>query len=160
MNAGRRTTSTWWASLTQILGTSQNDYTPMWNRWRMTPALSAHYVTNRATSRALPELSPSPYPDMNHITIHTNGVANMLRHIKAHKIPACLLKEAADQLAPMLTTIFQASYTTKAPSPLPGSKQMLFPSSKRGTQRHLQTTALYPARPSAANWWNTLCSPT
>ena len=40
----------------------------------------------------------------------------MLRHIKAHKatgpdeIPARLLKEAADQLAPMLTTIFQASY--------------------------------------------------
>ena len=64
----------------------------------------------------LPELSPSPYPDMNHITIHTNGVATMLRHIKAHKatgldeIPARLLKEAADQLAPMLTTIFQASY--------------------------------------------------
>ena len=64
----------------------------------------------------LPELSPSPYPDMNHITIHTNGVAKMLRHIKAHKapgpdeIPARLLKEAADQLAPMLTTIFQASY--------------------------------------------------
>ena len=61
-------------------------------------------------------LSPSPYPDMNHITIHTNGVAKMLRHIKAHKatgpdeIPARLLKEAADQLAPMLTTIFQASY--------------------------------------------------
>ena len=64
----------------------------------------------------LPELSPIPYPDVNHITIHTNGVAKMLRHIKAHKatgpdeIPARLLKVAADQLAPMLTTIFQASY--------------------------------------------------
>ena len=57
----------------------------------------------------------SPYPDMNLITIHTNGVAKMLRHIKAHKatgpdeIPARLLKEAADKLDPMLTTIFQAS---------------------------------------------------
>ena len=53
---------------------------------------------------------------MNHITIHTNGVAKMLRHIKAHKatgpdeIPVRLLTEAADQLAPMLTTIFQTSY--------------------------------------------------
>ena len=64
----------------------------------------------------LPKLSPSPYPDMNHITIHTNEVANMLWHIKTHKasgpdeIPACLLKEAADQLALMLKTIFHASY--------------------------------------------------
>ena len=77
----------------------------------------ASVFTNEDTT-TLPELSPSPYPDMNHITIHTNGVAKMLRHIKAHKttgpdeihVPARLLKEAADQLAPMLTTIFQASY--------------------------------------------------
>ena len=34
---------------------------------------------------ALPKLSPRPNPDMNLITIHTNGVAKMLRHIKAHK---------------------------------------------------------------------------
>ena len=74
------------------------------------------YVLTSEDTTTLPELSPSPYPDKNHITIHTNGVVRMLRHIKAHKatgsdeMPVRLLKEAADQLAPMLTTIFQASY--------------------------------------------------
>ena len=53
---------------------------------------------------------------MQPITIHVNGVAKLLRNLKAHKatgpdqVPAKLLKDAADQLAPMLRTIFQASY--------------------------------------------------
>ena len=63
-----------------------------------------------------PELDPAPYPNMQPITIHVNGIAKLLRNLKAHKatgpdqVPAKLLKEAADQLAPMLWTIFQASY--------------------------------------------------
>ena len=79
-------------------------------------ATQATLLNNQFASVFTSEDSPIPYPDMNHITIHTNGVAKMLRHIKAHKatgpdeIPARLLKEAADQLAPILTTLFQASY--------------------------------------------------
>ena len=62
------------------------------------------------------DIDPAPYPNMQPITIHVNGVAKLLRNLKAHKatgpdqVPAKLLKEAADQLAPMLRTIFQASY--------------------------------------------------
>ena len=60
----------------------------------------------------MPEVTPSPFPDMDPIVIHENGVAKMLRNIKPHKatgpdeIPARLMKEAADQLAPILTMIF------------------------------------------------------
>ena len=62
------------------------------------------------------DVDPAPYPSMQPITIHVNGVAKLLRNLKAHKatgpdqVPAKLLKDAADQLAPMLRTIFQASY--------------------------------------------------
>ena len=63
----------------------------------------------------MPELEPSPYDAMPSIDIHINGVAKLLRRLKAHKatgpdeVPARLLTEAADQLAPILTTIFRAS---------------------------------------------------
>jgi len=58
----------------------------------------------------------APYYAMPPIDIHGNGVVKLLRGLKAHKstgpdeFPARLLKEAADQLAPILTTIFMASY--------------------------------------------------
>ena len=63
----------------------------------------------------MPELEPAPFEAMPGIDIHVNGVAKLLRGIKAHKatgpdaIPARLLKEAADQLAPLLTSIYRAS---------------------------------------------------
>ena len=63
----------------------------------------------------MPELEPAQYEAMPGIDIHVNGVAKLLRGIKAHKatgpdaFPARLLKEAADQLAPILTTIYMAS---------------------------------------------------
>ena len=60
----------------------------------------------------MPELEPAPYEAMPGIDIHVNRVAKLLRGIKAtgpDAIPARLLKEAADQLAPILTTIYRAS---------------------------------------------------
>ena len=63
----------------------------------------------------MPELEPAPFEAMPGIDIHVNGVAKRLRGIKAHKatgpdaIPARLLKEATDQLAPILTSIYRAS---------------------------------------------------
>ena len=63
----------------------------------------------------MPELEPAPFEAMAGIDIHVNGAAKLLRGINAHKatgpdaIPAMLLKEAADQLAPILTTIYRAS---------------------------------------------------
>ena len=63
----------------------------------------------------MPELEPAPFEAMPGIEIHVNGVAKLLRGIKAHKatgpdgIPARLLMEAADQLTPILTSIYKAS---------------------------------------------------
>ena len=73
-------------------------------------------VFNVEDDDSMPELVPSPYDIMPDINIHVNGVAKLLRGLKAHKatgpdeVPARLLKEAADQLAPILTTVFRASY--------------------------------------------------
>ena len=73
-------------------------------------------VFNVEDDDSIPDLVPSPYDIMPDIDIHVNGVAKLLRGLKAHKatgpdeVPARLLKEAADQLAPILTTVFRASY--------------------------------------------------
>ena len=62
-----------------------------------------------------PDLGESPYPTMPDISIHTGGVTNLLRNIKPHKtagpdnISARILKETADQIAPTLFLVFQAS---------------------------------------------------
>ena len=63
------------------------------------------------------------YDSMPDINIHVNGVAKLLRGLKSHKatgpdeVPARLLKEAADQLTPILTTVFRASYIQSTPPP-------------------------------------------
>jgi len=63
----------------------------------------------------MPDLGESPYPTMPDIIIHTGGVIKLLRNIKPHKaagpdnISARILKETADQLAPALSLVFQAS---------------------------------------------------
>ena len=60
---------------------------------------------------SIPDLVPSPYDSMPYINIHVNGVAKLLGGHKAHKatgtdeMPACLLREAADQLIPILTSL-------------------------------------------------------
>ena len=78
--------------------------------------ISSSSIFNVENDTDMPELEPSPYDTMPAIDIHVNGVAKLLRGLKAHKttgpdeVPARLLKEAADQLAPILTTIFTASY--------------------------------------------------
>ncbi len=63
----------------------------------------------------LPEMGPSPHPSVSSITVSCNGVTKLLRNLKPHKatgpdgIPAQLLKETAEELAPALTLLFQAS---------------------------------------------------
>ena len=74
---------------------------------------------------------------MPEIYIHVNGVAKLLRGIKAHKatgpdaIPAMLLKEAADQLAPILNTIYRASLQ-QATVPKEWRKANVVPIFKKG----------------------------
>ena len=64
---------------------------------------------------SLPDLGTSSFPRIGRIEVTTNGVIKLLKKINPHKatgpdnIPACLLKELADSLGPMLTILYQAS---------------------------------------------------
>ena len=67
------------------------------------------------TKTSLPELGPSQYPSMEDITVSCEGVFKPLKNLKLHKaarpddISLMLLKEAADEIAPAITLLFQAS---------------------------------------------------
>ncbi len=62
-----------------------------------------------------PDLGPSPYPSLPDIVVHPPGVAKLLRELNPYKatgpdkVPAKLLKEVADEIAPALALVFQAS---------------------------------------------------
>jgi hypothetical protein len=63
----------------------------------------------------LPDLGISPTPEMNKITINTEGAHNLLQHLKPNKatgledIPTKFLKEVSIEISPLITFIFQAS---------------------------------------------------
>ena len=65
-----------------------------------------------------PNKGKSPYTTMADIQINVKGVHKLLKNLKPHKatgpdaIPSCILKTAADQLAPILTELYQASLNT------------------------------------------------
>ena len=88
---------------------------------------------------------PSPYDIMPDIDIQVNGVAKLLRGLKAHKVigpdevPARLLKEAADQLAPILTTVFRASYI-QSTTPVEWRSANVVPILKKGITLQQQIT--------------------
>ena len=66
---------------------------------------------------SLPELNDPPFPEISHISISVDGVANLLCNLNPHKatgpdrIPAYFLKECSIEIAPILTfnLIFQCS---------------------------------------------------
>ena len=66
------------------------------------------------TKASLPDLGHSPYPSMEDVTVSCEGVIKLLKNLKPHKtagpddIPLILLKEAADEVAPVITLLFQA----------------------------------------------------
>ena len=63
----------------------------------------------------LPDLGISSNPTVPDIIVHENGVLKLLRSLNPHKatgpdnVPARLLKETAQEVAPALTVLFQAS---------------------------------------------------
>ena len=65
----------------------------------------------------LPNLGPSPYPDLANIKVHVQGVVKLLKNINPHKatgpdnLPSRLLKEVADEIVPSLTLHLQATLT-------------------------------------------------
>ena len=64
---------------------------------------------------AMPNLGSSPHPSVSNIKISINGVTKLLRNLKPFKatgpdgIPARLLRETAEEIAPAVTLLFQAS---------------------------------------------------
>jgi hypothetical protein len=66
-------------------------------------------------SSPLPHMGPSLHPSMEDIVVNVAGVAKLLRNTKPHKatgpdgVPARLLKEVAEEIAPAITILFQAS---------------------------------------------------
>ena len=67
------------------------------------------------TKTSLPDLGHSQYPSMEKITVSCEGMVKLLKNLKSHKadgpddIPLMLLNEAADEIAPAITLLFQAS---------------------------------------------------
>ena len=64
-----------------------------------------------------PVLQGNPYPEMPSITFSQEGVQKLLKKINPHKasgpdmIPARILKDLSDVIAPVLTVIFQKTLT-------------------------------------------------
>ena len=65
-----------------------------------------------------PVLKGQPYPDMPDIIVSQEGDLKLLKKINLHKasgrpdmIPACILKNLADVIAPILTVIFQRTFS-------------------------------------------------
>jgi len=64
---------------------------------------------------SIPNKGPSLHPNMSNITITENGVKKLLNNLNPHKatgpddVPARLLKEIAEEIAPVFTNLFQAS---------------------------------------------------
>ena len=62
----------------------------------------------------LPEVYDIPLPSISPLTVHVEGVAQLLTNIQPHKasgpdnLPARFLKEVANEIAPVLTIVFQA----------------------------------------------------
>ena len=81
-------------------------------------------VFTRANTSGLPNLGPSPHPDIRRFDVTEEGVLKLLKNINHHKapgpdnIPGRLLKEGAIELSPLFTLLFNSTlHQGKIPSP-------------------------------------------
>ena len=90
----------------------------------------------------IPDIGQSKIPSMKPIIISTPGVIKLLKHLKPHKasgpdnIPTRLLIMVAEEIAPMLTTIFQTSLDT-ATVPSYWREALITPLYKKGPRNIL-----------------------
>ena len=91
------------------------------------------------TNTSIPDLGPSQYPCMEDITVSCKGVVRLLKNLKPYKaagpddIPLMLLKEAADEIVPTITLLFQASLK-KGNNPSTWRKTLVVPIYKKGSE--------------------------
>ena len=77
-----------------------------------------HSVYTQEDTGTIPNKGPSPHPSMHDITVNLNGVKKLLKNLKPYKasgpdgIPTYILRAAAEELAPMMTRLFQSSLDT------------------------------------------------
>jgi hypothetical protein len=81
-----------------------------------------HSVYTKADYTNMPDKGPSPYPSMMKIQVNNQCVVKLLRGLRPFKatgpdeIPAYILKNMADRLAPYLTIkLYQISYGIQLP---------------------------------------------
>ena len=81
-------------------------------------------VFTRTNTSGLPNLGPSPHPDIRRFDVTEEGVLKLLKNINHHKapgpdnIPGRLLKEGAIELSPIFTLLFNSTlHQGKIPSP-------------------------------------------
>ena len=89
-----------------------------------------------------PNKGKSPYSTMEDIKINSKGVHKFWKNLKPHKatgpdsIPSFILKAAADQLAPILTELYQTSLNTAGVVPQNWKDAHVVPLFKKD-ERHL-----------------------
>ena len=75
-------------------------------------------VFNKKDTSSLPDKGPRLHPEMPDITVNWKGVHKLLKGLKSFKatgpdsIAAFIMKEAADQLAHILSILYQTSLDT------------------------------------------------
>lgn len=80
---------------------------------------SKDIISNEGVSN-IPDKGPGPHPALGNFTVAENRVCELLLNKGIHKgsgqyeIPTRLIKERADNFAPMFTHFFQASISQKA----------------------------------------------
>ncbi|XP_072042992.1 uncharacterized protein [Amphiura filiformis] len=83
-------------------------------------ALNKQYqsVYTQEDTSSFPDMGPSPYTAMPDINFTTNGIEKLLSKLNPRKacgpdlVPIRILKETAEQIAPILQVIFTQSYNT------------------------------------------------
>ena len=110
-------------------------------------------VYNKENLNNVTDMGHSNIPSMEPITttISTPGVIKLIKNLKPHKasgpdnIPTKLLIMLAEEIAPMLTTVFQTSLDT-ATVPSDWKEALITPLYKKGPLNTRQNTALSPSR--------------
>ncbi|XP_072024987.1 uncharacterized protein [Amphiura filiformis] len=102
-------------------------------------------VFSRDNGAPIPDLGDSQHPSMDDIHVSLNGVIKLLKNLKRFSapgpdgIPTMLLKETAEEIAPAVKLLFQASIN-QGTVPSSWKKAHIVPCSKREVVLRLQTT--------------------
>ena len=117
-------------------------------------------VFNTEDSSSIPTMDSTPSPDMLQFSIGVEGVKKLLQDLDIHEatgpdnIPTRVLKDYTDQMAPILTLIYQASLQQGEKYQMIGERPTLLPYSRRVTIVILPTAGPYHSHPSVVSWWN------